>query len=479
MGRFFKLVGSIIGLVIVILVALVLSRVSGKPVITNAPAKNLNALNLQLAGVEKSDPKAWADLANVLKEPSDLWQATTEAAGGKDAKPADWPEGYNWPYDTQDALRPGAPAVVTSAATKAIETLRTNGTFERLAAARNGPVPVFEIQSTDSSSLLMTLMPELGGARGTARHQSLRMKMALDRGDEKEFLEAVRDNRFVATTTSQCFLIGALVTHAIDALNAGQIRHALVEHRLSPETLVALDDVLRTVDARATMRHAFKAERFAQQDMVQRLFTDDGNGNGHMASDMSSFNGLIPNQNMPKSGFLGAAASFIVADRRDTEAAFDTLRDAALKQLDHPSLPDTDPALDSMVASYSKHRYPFVYILAPALGGSVSATMLIETNINATRIMIALERHQRSKSAYPATLDELVPEFLAELPKDSLSGVAWGYKVLPAPDEHGRRYLLYSFGTDQADDGGLHSEESRKTNGKSKGKDYLFTAPRE
>ena len=62
----------------------------------------------------------------------------------------------------------------------------------------------------------------------------------------------------------------------------------------------------------------------------------------------------------------------------------------------------------------------------------------------------------RSKHArLPASLDELVPEFLPKLPDDPYAPDGkLRYVVLATPDKLGRRYLLYRVGGDGKDDAG-------------------------
>jgi hypothetical protein len=62
---------------------------------------------------------------------------------------------------------------------------------------------------------------------------------------------------------------------------------------------------------------------------------------------------------------------------------------------------------------------------------------------------IALKRHQLRHATLPKELNELVPEFLPELPRDPVDGKALRYR-LNADDT----FLLYSIGADNVDDGG-------------------------
>ena len=62
----------------------------------------------------------------------------------------------------------------------------------------------------------------------------------------------------------------------------------------------------------------------------------------------------------------------------------------------------------------------------------------------------ALERFHLANRAYPPTLAELTPQFLANIPSDFMDGQPLRYRRL---DDH--KFVLYSVGLDRKDDGGL------------------------
>lgn len=76
------------------------------------------------------------------------------------------------------------------------------------------------------------------------------------------------------------------------------------------------------------------------------------------------------------------------------------------------------------------------------------ACAAVESQFEGTRIAVALQRYQRAKAAFPATLDALLPEYLPELPKDPLTGTDFGYRL------EGASCALYSTGEEGEDDGG-------------------------
>jgi hypothetical protein len=96
---------------------------------------------------------------------------------------------------------------------------------------------------------------------------------------------------------------------------------------------------------------------------------------------------------------------------------------------------------------------PFSKVAAVGTPNILKALQVVaqtQTAANEARLACALERYRRTQGKYPAHLDELVPEFLDKLPHDLITGQPLHYKRA-APD----KFLLYSNGWDETDDGGI------------------------
>ena len=74
---------------------------------------------------------------------------------------------------------------------------------------------------------------------------------------------------------------------------------------------------------------------------------------------------------------------------------------------------------------------------------------ITETARRITITTIALKRYQLAHQSYPASLSELVPQYLAQVPIDFMDGKPLRYKLQPDGN-----FLLYSVGEDGVDDGG-------------------------
>lgn len=254
---------------------------SEKVVVTKKPEAELNALILATMGVSDRNAAAWDSFQSSSRSPRTCWTDPPRKREDQIA-PAGWPEGSSWPFDFGDAVRKTVPEVVMALASESLATLRSSGYFDRLRQVRLGDTPVMLV-NTGQASMFDFLLPELGRARVAARMNAYRMRHALNQGDEQEFLEAVRDNRFLAQIVSQEFLIVVLWdtrwTLRRWSRFASRSWSIASRRRRSGRSMRSV----RTCDPRSVMKFAVKAERIGQQDMIQRLFTDDGKGNGHIA----------------------------------------------------------------------------------------------------------------------------------------------------------------------------------------------------
>ena len=91
----------------------------------------------------------------------------------------------------------------------------------------------------------------------------------------------------------------------------------------------------------------------------------------------------------------------------------------------------------------------------PVLGGNSMFTAQIsfqlarhEQLLRLLRVQLALEEARQSRGRYPATLQDLTPKILREVPTDPFDGQPLRYRP------QGNSYLLYSVGPDLKDNGG-------------------------
>jgi len=106
-------------------------------------------------------------------------------------------------------------------------------------------------------------------------------------------------------------------------------------------------------------------------------------------------------------------------------------------------------------------RYVPADILLPAMSAMVRSHDQITTDLNGIRLEIAIERYRQAVGSLPVTLDDLLPDYMDEIPGDIFADrePALRYRVLDVPDDKGRDYHLYSVGYDGTDNGGAEPEK--------------------
>jgi hypothetical protein len=98
-------------------------------------------------------------------------------------------------------------------------------------------------------------------------------------------------------------------------------------------------------------------------------------------------------------------------------------------------------------------RGPYTIIaklLLPALENAARKSARMQTYVDATGVACALERYRLAGGKLPASLDGLVPRFIAAIPGDVIDGRPLRYRL-----DHDGGYVLYSIGWNQTDDGGV------------------------
>ena len=109
------------------------------------------------------------------------------------------------------------------------------------------------------------------------------------------------------------------------------------------------------------------------------------------------------------------------------------------------------------------HKSPFKLLAAITVPNTAKATQTLahdQTLANEAQIACALERYRLAHGEYPGTLDALSPQFIGKIPHDIIGGKPLIYR--PASDG---KFLLYSIGWNETDDGGQQVTAQTKNGG--------------
>jgi hypothetical protein len=328
------------------------------------------------------------------------------------------------------------------------------------------------------ASLIGVLLPHLTEFRELARYLAVDARLAAADGDGARALASVR-------------AMGGLSRHASEGNNAliGQLVGIAIAELRGALTLRLLDDHPDLwTDAQLTaMAHDLAAwranpdagndmpliewERASFYDMLQRLYTDNGAGDGRLVPGsltavqaLSSLSARREGTGLA-GGLAGPAVAQLAAGRRDMQQRYDQLMRAYEAEF---ALPPWQRLYDrawleaDRAGPVERSRYFLVQVLMlmPALGRVGSSIEIARTNRDALQVRIACELHKRRHGTYPQRLAELVPGLLPSAPMDPWDGQP--LRLITRVEDGRASLVLYSIGADRQDDQGRAAPEGQE-----------------
>lgn len=422
----------------------------------------LNAPVLQTAAADRAWPLYIKARVQFGQIPESIQNLDPRRPGDKG-----WDEMTAWLDSKQ-----GAMDTVRSAAAKPVlgyvYSADTDPEFGR-AIELTSPGYVHQVRpdTPENPMLIGVLLPHLGEMRRYARWLASDASLAASRGDGARFLTDVNAMLGMASQAlDEQFLISDLVGLAI-----GDLTMEVVRRNADRDGLLSsaeLRDLAHTVSAFAGGRIAIDAapELLGIEDILQRYFSDDGQGDGrfvggpHMEKMYEEW-GIARPAGLPllravqpvQSALMPSRAKIMDRARRLVAAAHaddalppwrhdERTSDGAYRTLMESGLYDVVPFLRSMQSGVDD---------GPFLSACV-ARDIFEARRETVLTILAMEAFRRARGAWPTRLEEMVPAFLPRVPRDPFDGAPLRYKPAAAG---GGLPTLYSVGADGVDDGGV------------------------
>ena len=336
------------------------------------------------------------------------------------------------------------------------------------------------------------LLPQLASLRDAAKIIAIDMMMAVEKADGER---ATRDAEAIIALSIHAqegrILLGDLVGMSIRSIVVNRILMALEwkPNTFTDSQLKRLQNALRSVPP-ALERPDFTSDRLMFEDVVQRVYTDDGHGDGRFAPQwkqlrlISALESMSAGNDGKQQGattqftllasFLSQPFAFYaIAGRKEALDHYD----ASIKRLagqPNDSLNDAVTALaiaeEEFVESMTAHgaRFFLEGILVPALGKVVFSFQIDRANRDACVISIAAELYHRANGKWPASAKDLAPLCNGNAPRDSWNGKS----ILMETDANGFR--MWSVGRDGVDDRG----NLKKSTQAKDSVDWVWLAPR-
>lgn len=313
---------------------------------------------------------------------------------------------------------------------------------------------------TGSGPLINDTLQYAAWARGFAKSQAALIRISVAEGDLNQIVSALKHTLSLAESLSyQPTIVEYMVAVSMVTLVFAELQYTLIESNLSSETYSALENILEDFSP-SSVAFSLECERELYHDLADWVFTDDGDGNGYMISTLSDWSFAF---NHKEKSFSDAIkARFYLATKQETLTEIDNLIDWLITEskivIRKESL--NNQLIQRMVELNKARRYPFIPNVVGAIDAMIKLEDALQLEIQATRAMIAIAQYKSQHGKYPVSLDDLIPDFVTDLPTDPINGGVLGYK-LTSNDLHGRPYLIYSTGLDRKDDGGdFNAEDS-------------------
>lgn len=462
----------------------VLKVYTAKPNPTIDSRTQLRILAAQHANVSRSQgEEAWSILFDALEKTDRIELVLQERIIADGFKPRDDYDDVYLQYDRVSGGRTFPNNVQREI--NALNIMRKEGVFELLNQFSESGVAIEPSNSTEPL-ILDLLKLHRSKIRNMAQLLTASMRVSFNEGNYDQLVEACKNSLALSSTISfQGTLIDYLIAIAIEQLTLRELQYELIEAALDEQTCQLLLNALNKYNF-APIELVIEGERIGLKDQIQWNFSDDGNGDGYFIGGLAEF--ALTGATTPKLSFFDAASSrFLDLSRKEVINIVDQEFDACVaRSLILPSLRTLQPNLFDSYYSNPNDYYAIVNMSVDSMLGTIDRRPTYQVFREGTRIMLAIEIYNDRHSHWPASLDDLVPDILPQIPVDPIHYGPFGYRLVKN-DKFGRPYFLYTFGLDATDNGGI---ERVKVDGEiyigrealdysaSTGFDYVINKPR-
>ncbi len=276
---------------------------------------------------------------------------------------------------------------------------------------------------------LAALLSHAQQIRNAARVLALESEMHAHRGEPAGTARAIRTTLELARTLErEPLFVSQLVRFAVDGITLDQLARHLGRLPFTDEQLRAMQQELEQTDYQEALQHALVGERAITVQAMRD----------------------------PASAGLPTNSVQAILPRGDDICLTLKLYEDMLSVTDQPyfqAKPTLDRVDGEMVqrtsSTVGRLRFPLTATLLPSIQSVFQARARVRAQRRAAITALAIERFRLRHGRVPATLGELVPEFLTGVPVDPYDGQPLRYLA----DDDG--FTIYSVGANLADDGGL------------------------
>jgi len=326
--------------------------------------------------------------------------------------------------------------------------------------------------------LFSLMMPQLSHYRAMGRVLATDAKIAAHQGDATVCLEDIQAIFSMAKHVREHpVLISDLVSHSL--MNLGIYTTSSI---LSNEPFLFDDESLEAIvrdlhSLKEVTDIRFDGERYLVLDLLQRMYTDDGNGDGSLIP-IEASQSLMYLQGATNSyedfsympALFAPIADIVHASRKELRDEYDSRLSVIESKKQYSlgelaAMKEPFPDYDDLGDSFIFNKNYLIDLLMPALDRVILQSMYTTGNIDGLLATIyAIESYQES-GTWPISLE-------GANVRDSWTGES----LLIATGE--RHPIIYSVGANLQDDAGMYNRHAHVF-GSDKGGDWIFWPPQE
>lgn len=276
-----------------------------------------------------------------------------------------------------------------------------------------------------------------------AQIASLRAYVSFNTGQEGQSFEQALDIIRLGARMENCQgpILSYLVGSAVKSIGLSLVQDLTSRTQLAPKDLIRLAQrIPEVVDSGVALTNALKCEYRAQQGYLADLRS------GKAVSDYAP---------------LAQVRILPIYNERKTQGKFAAHLRSLLWAAGQPFLIGEKvllkqkPGVAQVLLGGNFTGEIMFYWTMPAIDGVIKTRCREAVKAKVTIALVALKAYQSQQAKLPATLDELVPEYLSAVPTDDFDGRPLRYR----PTDR----LIYSVGSDCKDDGGIETDARQHT----------------
>jgi hypothetical protein len=247
-----------------------------------------------------------------------------------------------------------------------------------------------------------------------------------------------------APTGKPMTMVSAMINVAVVELYVDTIAEGFRLNAWKEPQIAALQNQLEQINLSPVVKEAFHEEEVSAWRIMQSLmsqYTTESVPNGQKL--MSRFPPYISRGRWMRAFFDLNMVNVAAME----QPVFESI-DPVQKVVSPQKLTEFQREEDAL----NHHALPyklFAAIVVPNFEKAVQKFAFEQTKADEAQIVCALERYRLAHGKYPGILNELVPQFVSKLPHDIIGGQPLIYRLIPDG-----RFLLYSIGWNETDDGG-------------------------